>query len=67
MHIDELLLIFKQETKYKPASIHHVLDFFQSKYITGKINVKRYRDIYHCLHEQGAISAHELAGTATTV
>jgi len=59
--IFELITIFETERHQPPESINALLDFYQQKYITGDININDYRKIYHYLHRQGAISAHELA------
>ncbi|HLR62879.1 MAG TPA: YppF family protein [Lentibacillus sp.] len=61
MSIFELITIFETERHQPPESINALLDFYQQKYITGDININDYRKIYHYLHRQGAISAHELA------
>ncbi|TMN23075.1 hypothetical protein FH966_09400 [Lentibacillus cibarius] len=61
MSIFELITIFERERNEPPASINALLDFYQHKYITGDIDISHYRNIYHYLHRQGAISAHEYA------
>ncbi|GGK07158.1 hypothetical protein GCM10007063_32060 [Lentibacillus kapialis] len=61
MSIFELITIFEMERDRPPESMNALLDFYQQKYITGDINIRDYRKIYHYLHRQGAISAHEFA------
>lgn len=57
--LNKLLDAFETEHKYAPHTIDNLLDYYQKKYIHGEIDIKAYRTIYYCLHEKGAISAHE--------
>ncbi|MFD2761755.1 YppF family protein [Lentibacillus juripiscarius] len=61
MSIFELITIFEGERNEPPESINALLDFYQHKYITGQIDICHYWKVYHYLHRQGAISAHEYA------
>ncbi|WP_010650045.1 YppF family protein [Oceanobacillus massiliensis] len=57
--IHELLDDFENEHKFAPLTIDNLLDYYQKKYINGEIDIKKYHNIYSCLHEKGAVSAHE--------
>ncbi|WP_249870140.1 YppF family protein [Oceanobacillus saliphilus] len=57
--LNELLDAFEMEHKFAPQTIDNLLDYYQKKYINGEIDIKTYQNIYSCLHEKGAVSAHE--------
>ncbi|MFC4559243.1 YppF family protein [Virgibacillus kekensis] len=61
MSIYDLINDYETERKQAPESINAILDFYQKKYISGDIDITEYRAVYHYLHRQGAISAHEYA------
>jgi hypothetical protein len=50
---------YQNEKKHSPQSIHALLDYYQHKYITDEITIADYKDIFSCLHREGAISAYE--------
>ncbi|MFC4024491.1 YppF family protein [Oceanobacillus longus] len=58
--LNQLLNDFEMEHKFAPHTIDNLLDYYQKKYINGEIDIKTYHDIYSCLHEKGAVSAHEI-------
>ncbi|WP_163972009.1 YppF family protein [Oceanobacillus halotolerans] len=59
MQEKELFVYYVDERKQEPESIHHVLDFYQMKYVAGEIDANEYRKIFYLLHSKGAVSAHE--------
>ncbi|RLL45046.1 hypothetical protein D8M04_09235 [Oceanobacillus piezotolerans] len=59
MHIHDLVDTFISERHYSPDTINNLLDYYQQKYITGKIEPNDYRNIFAYLHKQGATSAYE--------
>ncbi|MBR3119114.1 YppF family protein [Oceanobacillus profundus] len=59
--LNELLDAFEMEHKFAPQTIDNLLDYCQKKYIHGEIDFKTYRAFYNCLHEKGAVSAHEIS------
>lgn len=61
MSIFELISIYEVERNQPPESINGLLDFYQQKYINSEIDLNEYRNVYHYLYRQGAISAHEYA------
>ncbi|WP_373895672.1 YppF family protein [Virgibacillus natechei] len=58
---DELNNTYIIEREQSPESTNDLLDFYQGKYVTGKIDIHYYQKVYYYLHEEGAISVHEYA------
>ncbi|CDQ40668.1 MULTISPECIES: YppF family protein [Virgibacillus] len=61
MYIDQLIQMYHHEKNQLPNSMNDILDHYQKKYITGEIDIVKYREIYSFLKIQGAISAHEFS------
>lgn len=59
MLVDELITLYELDRNEPPATMNHLLDFYQHKYISEKINLQEYMHIYQYLSKQGAISAHD--------
>jgi len=57
--MNTLISTFKKERNQAPQSINELLDYFQRKYIIGEITINDYRQIFACLHKEGAVSAYE--------
>lgn len=61
MQLKTLISAYEHDRKQNYESVNQLLDFYQKKYITGKIDIKSYQKIFLCLHDQGATSSHEYA------
>lgn len=57
--IEDLITKFETERNQPLQTINELLDYYQHKYITGEININDYRNIFACLHNEGASSAFE--------
>jgi len=60
MHVEELMTLYEMDRNEPPATINHLLDFYQLQYISGKIELDEYMKIYYYLTIHGATNAHEL-------
>lgn len=58
MLVNELIVLYERDRNEPPATMNNLLDFYQSQYISEKINLQEYRQIYQYLVKNGAISAH---------
>lgn len=59
MHVNELITLYVVDRNEPPATIDHLLDFYQYKYISEEIDLGEYMKIYYYLNKQGATSAHD--------
>lgn len=57
--LKQLIKSYQKEKSQAPQSIHALLDYYQQKYIIGEISIRDYKNIFACLHKEGAISAFE--------
>ncbi|HLR02783.1 MAG TPA: YppF family protein [Virgibacillus sp.] len=58
MHVKELATIYEMDRNEPPASINHLLDYYQHLYISEKIDIAEYMKIFCYLSKQGARNAH---------
>lgn len=61
MHVEELMTLYELDRDEPPATINHLLDFYQYKYISEKIELDEYMKIYHYLTKNGAINSHDFS------
>lgn len=61
MLVNELIVLYERDRNEPPATMNNLLDFYQYQYISEKINVQEYMQIYRYLAKNGAISAHDHA------
>ncbi|MFC3040642.1 YppF family protein [Virgibacillus xinjiangensis] len=64
MRITELLDAYELEKNHAPETFDDLLDYYQQKYISGEIDISKYRRIYSRLNAEGAVSAHERVSTS---
>jgi len=59
MYVKELMTLYETDRNEPPATINHLLDFYQCKYISGQIDLSEYMKIYYYLTKHGATNAHD--------
>ncbi|WP_209124615.1 YppF family protein [Alkalihalobacillus sp. BA299] len=55
MTIEELTNSFMLYKKEKPSNVNELLDYVQLKYIQEKLTFLQYRNLFHELHNRGAV------------
>lgn len=65
--LEHLIETYESEKKEELQSIHALLDYYQQKYIIGEITINDYKDIFACLHKEGAVSAFENTETENSM
>ncbi|WP_042224608.1 YppF family protein [Oceanobacillus manasiensis] len=59
MQLHTLVARYEIDRSHAPDSIHALLDYYQTKYISQEIDLVVYREIFRCLDKEGAVSSHD--------
>ncbi|MDY0396060.1 YppF family protein [Virgibacillus halophilus] len=59
MQMNKLISVYVTEKEQTPDTIHMLLDFYQCKYVSGKMDIYEYKTILGFLTGRGAVSSHD--------